>query len=242
MRLYSDLAEWFHLLTSPADYAGEARRYRSLIDEACPGAQTLLELGSGGGNNASHLREHYVCTLSDISPQMLTLSQELNPGCEHLLGDMRTLRLGRLFDVVFVHDAIVYMTTEDDLRDCLATAFAHLRTGGVALFAPDHTRESFRAGTSHGGHDGDDGRGLRYLEWTHEPAPGASTCEVDYAVLLSEPGSPTRIVHDHHLEGLFPEHTWRYLLEQAGFEARLVPGDPDDEDAEQPVFIGTRPA
>ena len=52
MRLYSDLAGWFHLLTSPADYVEEAARYRSLMEEACPGAQTLLELGSGGGNNA----------------------------------------------------------------------------------------------------------------------------------------------------------------------------------------------
>ncbi len=242
MRLYSDLASWFHLLTSPADYAGEAARYRSLIDAACPDARTLLELGSGGGNNASHLREHYACTLSDLSPQMLTLSQGLNPDCEHLLGDMRTLRLGRTFDVVFVHDAIVYMVTEDELRECLGTAFAHLRPGGVALFAPDHTRETFRPGTSHGGHDGSDGRSLRYLEWTRQSAPGASTYEVEYAVLVSESGSPTRVVHDHQLEGLFPEHTWLHLLEHAGFDAKLVPGDPEDEDAEQPVFIGVRPA
>ena len=140
----------------------EAARYRSLIEAACPGAQTLLELGSGGGNNASHLSKHYACTLSDVSPQMLTLSQGLNPGCEHVLGDMRTMRLGRTFDVVFVHDAIAYMVTETDLLDCLATAFAHLRPGGVALFVPDHTRESFLPSTDHGGHDGADGRSLRY--------------------------------------------------------------------------------
>ena len=29
---------------------------------------------------------------------------------------MRSVRLGRTFDAVFVHDAIAYMTTEDDLR------------------------------------------------------------------------------------------------------------------------------
>jgi trans-aconitate methyltransferase len=139
LRLYSDLAGWFYLLTSPDDYVEEAARYRSLIESASPEAKTLLELGSGGGNNASHLSAHYACTLSDISPQMLTLSQGLNPGCEHVLGDMRTMRLGRAFDVVFVHDAIAYMVAETDLLDCLATAFAHLRPGGVALCVPDHT-------------------------------------------------------------------------------------------------------
>jgi hypothetical protein len=63
---------------------------------------------------------------------------------------------------------------------------------------------------------------------------------VDYAVLVSEPGRPTQIAHDHHVEGLFPVHTWLYLLEQAGFaEARLAP--PSAGDASQPVFIGIRP-
>lgn len=94
MRLYGDLAPWLHLLTAPEDYAVEAARYERLILEAVPEAETLLELGSGGGNNASHLKRHFNCTLSDVSPQMLTLSRELNPECEHVPGDMRTLRLG----------------------------------------------------------------------------------------------------------------------------------------------------
>ena len=172
MRLYGDLAPWFHLLTAPEDYAVEAARYERLILESLPEAETLLELGSGGGNNASHLKRRFACTLSDLSPQMLTLSRELNPECEHVLGDMRTLRLGRTFDAVFVHDAVAYMTTESDLRDCIGTALAHTRPGGVALFVPDFTRETFTPGTSHGGHDGADGRSLRYLEWSVDPDPG----------------------------------------------------------------------
>ena len=158
MRLYGDLAPWFHLLTSPADYDVEAARYERIMLEAVPDARTLLELGSGGGNNASHLKAHFTCTLSDLSPQMLTLSRALNPECEHVLGDMRTLRLGRTFDLVFVHDAVMYLATEDDLRSCMETAFAHTRPGGAAVFVPDCTRETFAAGTEHGGHDGDDGR------------------------------------------------------------------------------------
>ena len=91
MRIYGDLAPWFHLLTAPTDYVVEAERYRTLILEEVPDARTLLELGSGGGNNASHLKAHFACTLADVSPQMLTLSRDLNPDCEHVLGDMRTL-------------------------------------------------------------------------------------------------------------------------------------------------------
>ncbi len=241
MRLYGDLAPWFHLLTAPEDYAVEAERYRGLIVDAVPEARTLLELGSGGGNNASHLRAHFACTLSDVSPQMLDLSRRLNPECEHVLGDMRTLRLGRTFDAVFVHDAIAYLATEDDLRDCLRTAFAHTRAGGVALFVPDFTRETFAPGTSHGGHDGADGRSLRYLEWVTDPDPTDTTYDVDYAVVVHEPGQEPRVVHDHHVEGLFPEHTWLHLLEQAGFEPTVERGtaEPDD-DMSQTVFVSRR--
>lgn len=40
---------------------------------------------------------------------------------------MRTVRLGRTFDAVFVHDAVDYMTSEDDLRHVIETAFVHCR-------------------------------------------------------------------------------------------------------------------
>lgn len=241
MRLYGDLAPWFHLLTAPEDYAAEAARYERLILGAVPDAETLLELGSGGGNNASHLSRRLRCTLADISPEMLTLSRTLNPDCEHVLGDMRTLRLGRTFDAVFVHDAIVYMATEDDLRDCLRTAFAHTRPGGVALFVPDYTCETFAPYTDHGGHDGSDGRSLRYLEWVTDSNPGDTSYEVDYAVLLHEPGREPRVVHDRHVEGLFPERTWLHLLEHAGFEPSIERGDPEDEDESATAFVGRRP-
>lgn len=41
MRLYGELAPWFHLLTAPADYAGEAARYERLILTSVPDATTL---------------------------------------------------------------------------------------------------------------------------------------------------------------------------------------------------------
>src|SRR4051812_6249682 len=58
-RLYTDLASWFHLLTDPADYAEEAGFYwRCILDAGDKPPRTLLELGSGGGNNASHYKRH----------------------------------------------------------------------------------------------------------------------------------------------------------------------------------------
>src|ERR671914_2628182 len=189
MRLYSDLAEWFHLLTAPADYAEEAAEIVRLAESHGQGElQTLLELGCGGGNNASHLRARFECTLTDLSEEMLAVSRGLNPECEHAAGDMRTLRLGRTFDVVLAHDAVSYMTSELDLRAAFETAFIHTRPGGVAVFLPDWTRETLVEGTRTGGHDGG-GRALRYLEWVRDPEPGDSTYEVDYLIGLREGGA-----------------------------------------------------
>ena len=241
MKLYSELAPWFHLLTHPKDYAEEADFTARLIDAAIDGeAATLLELGSGGGNNASYLKHRYECTLTDISPEMLELSRSLNPECEHLEGDMRTLRLDRTYDAVFAHDAISYMTTEDDLRAAIDTAAAHVRPGGVVVLTPDETREGHRAGTETGGHDDEDGRSLRYLMWPHELEPSALTYEVDFAVMLREEGSPTRVEHERHVVGVFPESTWRRLIEEAGLEL-LETGVEDPNEGEHAVFVARRP-
>lgn len=221
--MYSDLAPWFHLVTAPEEYEEEAAFFtRVLRDHAKRDVKTVLELGSGGGNNAFHMKKHFKMTLSDLSGEMLALSRQINPELQHHQGDMRTIRLGRTFDAVFVHDAVSYITTEEGLRQTFQTAYLHCEPGGVAFFAPDHVSEHFSAGTDWGGHDGADGRALRFLEWTRDPAPGATTVGVDYAYLLSEPGQPTRILYDHHVIGLFSQEDWLRWLRDAGFEPQTV--------------------
>ena len=236
---------WFHLLTAPEDYAEEAAFYRHLLTEACvkPPIDTVLELGSGGGNNALHMKAHFQLTLTDLSPQMLDLSRTINPELEHIQGDMRTLRLDREFDAVFVHDAVVYMTTEDDLAAAIRTAFVHCRPGGGALFAPDHTRENFKPSTDHGGHDGADGRALRYLEWTWDPDPTDTAYTVDFAYLLREADGSVHVEQDRHIEGVVPA---RDLAASAG-RGRL-PGAsscPSTTRSSNPasyeVFVATKP-
>jgi trans-aconitate methyltransferase len=241
-KLYRDLAEWWPLLSAPEEYAEEAALYQSaLIEGSKRPLTTLLELGSGGGSNASHLKGRFKMTLVDPSPGMLAVSRRLNPDCEHVQGDMRTVRLDRRFDAVFVHDAVVYMTTEADLKAAIETAFVHCEPGGVALFAPDHVRENFSPSTDHGGHDGDL-RGLRYLEWTWDPDPGDSTYLVEYAYLLKDRDGSVHVEHDRHTEGLFARTDWLTWLSEAGFEPRVVPVDHSElEPGQYEVFVAARP-
>ena len=237
LRMYDEMADWFHLLSAPADYADVAAFLLGLFRQRVEGpVATLLELGSGGGNTASHLRADLRLTLTDVSEPMLELSRGLNPECEHLQADMRTARLGRTFDAVLIHDAVMYMTTEEDLAAAIATAFVHVRPGGAATLAPDCVTETFRPRTNHGGHDGD-GRGLRYLEWTYDPDPSDRSFVTDFALLLRRGTDDVRARYDRHVMGLFPRATWLQLLRAAGFEPSVTT-DPWDHD----VFIGVRPA
>jgi len=242
-KLYTELArEWYHLLTAPEDYGEEAAFYwRCFLEAADTLPQTLLELGSGGGNMASHYKRRVTATLTDLSAEMLAISQTINPELEHVQGDMRTLRLGRTFDAVFVHDAVIYLTTEADLRQAIETAFVHLRPGGVAIFAPDCVRETFRPHTDHGGHDGD-GRALRYLEWTFDPDPTDSTYVTDYTYVLREGNDPPRCEQDRHVVGLFSRDVWLRLLTETGCTAKLLPlVHSDVEPGETEVFVAVKP-
>ena len=238
MKMYREIASWWPLISPPADYVEEAADLLpTLMQAADAPPQTMLELGCGGGSLASHLKTHFRSTLTDVSPEMLEQSRRVNPECEHVLGDMRTLDLGRTFDLVFIHDAIMYAIDEASVRAALATAARHCRAGGGVVIVPDCVRETFEPESSAQGEDedGDGGRGLRYLEWSWDPDPDDTTFEVAYAFLMRHPDGSTSVEMDRHTEGVFPRQSWLTWLNDAGFTA-TTHMDPWDRD----VFSGRR--
>lgn len=241
-RLYQDLAQWWPLISPPGEYAAEAAYLAAVLAAALPPAPAVLDLGSGGGNVAVHLKRHARLTLVDISESMLAVSRRLNPECEHRQGDMRAVRLGVSFDAVLVHDAVDYMTTEDDLRQVIETAFAHCRPGGLALFVPDHTAESFSAATGSGGGSDPSGRQASFREWTWDPDPGDSWVQAEYEFSLRSADGTVQTVHETHRLAAFARADWARLLAAAGFVldpalAEVVAGRRPEN-----VFIARRPA
>ncbi len=220
LRLYRDLSKWWLLMSPPSEYVEEADDLLPML-RAAPDAPpaTLLELGCGGGSVAYHLKGEMQCTLSDLFPGMLEICRQVNPECETIEGDMRTLRLDRAFDVVLIHDAICYMLTEADLRATFATVAHHCRQGGGVVLLPDYVRESFVPGTDCDGEDSADGRGLRYLEWRRDDDPTDNLYEVDYAFMLREPDGSMSVELDRQTEGLFSRDEWLAWLTDAGFDA-----------------------
>lgn len=239
-KLYSDLAHWWPLLSPLEEYADEAAFFEQVLaNTGLPPSPALLELGCGGGSNAFYLKKMFAeVTLTDISQPMLEVSRSLNPECDHQQADMRTLRLGREFDVVFIHDAIDYMLTSTDLRLAMETAFVHCKPGGMALFVPDDVRETFQPSTDHGGRDSTDGlgRSLRYLEWTYDPDDTDTEYITEYVYLLREGDLPTQVEHDVHTCGLFPRTEWLRMLQDAGFQTQII-----HDEYERDLFLARKP-
>jgi SAM-dependent methyltransferase len=235
-KLYDELAGWWQLVSPTEHYADEAAFFKELF--RAESAKTILELGSGGGNVAWFLKKDFTLTLTDISGGMLSESKKQNPELEHIRGDMRALRLGRTFDGVLIHDAIMYMTSKEDLRAALVTAYEHCKPGGMVVIAPDWVAETFRLHTTHEGVDAG-GRGVRYLEWVWDADPNDTKVNYEFILALKE-GDELRTVVDRQVVGVFPRATWLRLLEEVGFEAKAVE-DPSTGGERSEVFLGHKP-
>lgn len=237
-KLYSELADWWLLISPTEDYAEESKFFRSLFEKY--NVKTILELGAGGGNVAWHLKKHFDMTLTDISPDMLRQSQKQNPQLEHKIGDMRTLRLNKTFDGVLIHDAVMYMQTKQDLLAAFQTAAAHLKLGGTLVVAPDCTLENFKESTNLESHD-QGKRSVRYLEWVSDPDPTDTVFDYDFILALKNGDELSTIVDRQHC-GVFPRQTWLDLLKRAGFEAKAIQDRSTAGEAHEriEVFVGVK--
>lgn len=239
MKIYTELTDWWLLFSPVEEYADEAAFFAQLIRENCPSpARMVLELGAGAGGNAFYLKNLFEMTLVDLSPEMLAESRKINSECRHLAGDMRDMRLERNFDAIFIHDAIMYMTTEDDLRRALETAFGHCKPGGIAVVAPDFVKETFQPSTDQGGRDdAEKERAMCWLEWCFDPNADDTTFETHYVFLLKEAGGAVRVEYEKHTEGLFARESWRRLFREVGFSEPKIVTDSYDRE----IFVAVRP-
>ena len=243
-RIYAELADWWPLISPPKEYTQEVAYLSDLLVKLTRSGAEVLDLGSGGGHVAGHLTSQFNLTLVDISDQMLAVSKQLNPGCEHVKGDMRTLRLGRSFDAVLVHDAIDYIIGGEDLRLVVKTAAAHCAPGGIAVFVPDYVKDTFRelTGTGGGGVDAA-GRTASFTERTWDPDPRDSWVQADYEFRLTAADGTTETISESHRLSAFSRELWHRVLTEAGLEPVSEPELPVSAAGRRPdnLFVSRRP-
>ncbi len=236
--MYDEFAYLWPLISPREEYSTEAGCWRNALrDKLGQGKHRILELGVGGGHNLSYLTKDFQATAVDLSEKMLKNSIKLNPGVEHHVGDMRSVRLEKKFKAVLIHDAINYMLTEDDVRKTLATAVAHLEPGGVLIMAPDNFRETFEGPRVSHFTSSNEKTELTYIEYEYDPDPGDTTTETIFFYLIRE-GGELRVEQDRHVCGLFSLETWLDLMREAGFDAEKMPYDVHEDGREAYLLLG----
>jgi len=217
-RLYTEFAPYWRLMSKPEEYVQEAAIWKEAIRSRLgPGRHRILELGVGGGHNMSHLTADFDFVAVDIAPAMIEQARNLNPEVEFHVGDMRTIRLGRTFDCVLIHDAICHMLSEDDLRAVFETAHVHLRGNGIVITSPDYFTETFRDPQIECRSNTDGETEFTCFEYTFDPDPSDTRIETLMWYLIRQGGRPPRIEQDRLICGLFPLATWERLMFESHF-------------------------
>ena len=238
MQLYFQLAKWWPLLSPQEDYEEEGLLYSSLILNCLNDWESFLELGCGSGFLASYFPHSLRKVMVDSSAEMLRHCEQANPTAQCELGDMRSLRLGEQFDAVMVHDALMYLTTHEDLLACLQTAADHCRPGGVVLLLPDVVRERFEEGnTLLAGRD-TEGASVRLMEWHWDPDREDCTFRVEFSLLVRDK-EEVRSHHETHTMGLFDQSTWEAAVKSVGLMLEDVEIPPGLQVGE--IFLARKP-
>jgi len=149
VQVFGDYSRYYNLFYRDKNYSAEVNYVVGLIEQYCFGVRTLLDLGCGTGRHASLLAKHgYSVAGVDRSEEMLDLAlrqlatisaedagRDIRSALSFHLGDIRTIRLRRTYDVVLsLFHVISYQAANDDLLKVFATVREHLEPGGLFIF------------------------------------------------------------------------------------------------------------
>jgi SAM-dependent methyltransferase len=217
-KLYNGLAWIWPIMSPPEDYVDEALFFVKLASKYAPsGGRKALNLGCGGGHVDYTLKKYFNITGVDKSESMLELARKLNPDADYIQGDMRDIRLDKLFDTVIVHDSISYMLSERDLKSVFETAFLHLKPGGLFMAIVEETPDKFRQNKVNYITHSRNGVEITSVEHFYDPDPKDNI--YDYVLIyMIKQDRQLRVEVDNHTCGIFPLSTWENLLDEEGFE------------------------
>jgi len=239
-RLYSDLA-WTWPIISPLEYYIEETEFfcNVIREHSKIPVKTLLHLGCGGGHNDYTLKKYFQVTGVDVSPEILELAKKLNPEVNYISGDIRSVRLENTFDAVVTIDSTAYMVTVEDLRGMFATAFSHLKPGGVFLFFVEETIDDFKQNktTSHTNCKGD--IEITFIENLYDPDHSDTSYEATFIYLIRRKGN-LEIHTDRHLCGIFRLDILIDLLREIGLEVKQLKYEPPESAIEYSSLVGRK--
>ena len=102
--------------------------------------RSILDVGCGTGRDLDSLsRECADCWGVDVLPEMIAFAKLKRPHLHLAVGDMRTVRLGRTFDVILcMGSVLMYALTNEDVAGTLDTVAAHAYPGTLLILDLDN--------------------------------------------------------------------------------------------------------
>jgi SAM-dependent methyltransferase len=134
--LYKKLAKYYDKIYYEKDYKKEvefinwaANKYKKTS------GNNLLDVACGTCSHAVYLKDDYSILGVDLSSEMLELAKKKVKGMKFQVGDMKTLRLKKQFDVILcMFTSMAYNMDYAELENTLGNFYNHLLTGGVLIF------------------------------------------------------------------------------------------------------------
>jgi len=227
--LYGDLARYYDKIYQGKDYVKDIDRLQGLLDRyGPPPGDELLDIGCGTGNHVEILEKRFRCTGVDVEEEMLAIAREKVPSATFVEGDMRSIDLGREYDVVTsLFGTLGYARDEDGLWGTIENMARHLRPGGLMVVDPWYTPDRWIDG---------------FVNLTTVDEPELKIARVGHSTrieeisrmelhyLVAEKGVGVRHYEEVHEMGLFEVELVLGSMREAGLDARfLEEGFADDD-------------
>ena len=153
MTPYQRSAEYYDAIYEEKDYTAEANRLRAWLSAHHPSATNFLEVGCGTGAFLATFRQWYTVAGVDLSAPMLEVARRKVSADSLTRADMRTMALGRNFDIVAsLFSSIGYVRSPDELDQAVLRMAEHTTPSGLVVVEPWFTPEQWRPGRRvHGG-------------------------------------------------------------------------------------------
>lgn len=236
-------AHVYDIVYSHLDYEGHADVVDSIVAARRPEAASLLDVACGTGRHLEAFAGRYRHVEgADVDPAMLAVARRRLPGVPLHEADMRTLRLGKRFDIVTcLFSSIGYMRTLEDLRRAVRSMAGHLVPGGVLVVEPWLWPSMIESPGKlrHMVREGDDAVVARTTRWLNpDTALRERVSRMEFAYLITT-ADGSRLAVERHDMGLFTPAEYVAAVEAAGLAAEF---DREGTSIGRGLAIGVAPA
>ena len=219
--LYGELAKYYDLIYSFKDYKRESVRIKALVSKyKMSEGKELLDVACGTGQHLEYLKDEFSCMGVDISNEMLEVAMKNVEGVVFKQADMRTLSLGKEFDVITcLFSSIGYVKTYANLRRTIRNFSKHLKNGGVVLIEPWFSKTTFYPGSPH--MTTYDGKDIKIARLNVSELRG-SLSVIDMHYLIAKRGEVVKHFVDRHEMGLFDVDETLNIMKAACLRSRFL--------------------